>query len=74
MKEQRSNLIEKPILLRVTDVARLMSISRSMAYQLVQRGEIPSVRIKNSVRVKAADLEEYIRQNYSGWVQNGSGI
>jgi excisionase family DNA binding protein len=74
MKEQRSNLIEKSILLRVTDVARLMSISRSMAYQLVQRGEIPSVRIKNSVRVKAADLEEYIRQNYSGWVQNGSGI
>jgi excisionase family DNA binding protein len=74
MKGRNDIQINSPQLLRVTDVARLMSISRSMAYQLVQRGEIPSVRIKNSVRVKAADLEEYIRQNYSGWVQNGSGI
>lgn len=74
MKNQNVSQGEKPMLLRVTEVARLMGISRSMAYQLVQRGDIPSVKIKNSVRVKTVDVEEFIHRNYSGWVNDGTGI
>ena len=48
-------------LLRVSDVVRRLKISRSLAYQLLQSGEIPRVRIRNKiVRVYESDLEQFI--------------
>lgn len=48
-------------LLRASDVARRLNISRSLAYQLMQSGEIPTVRIRSKiVRVYEPDLEQYI--------------
>ena len=48
-------------LLKASDVARRLNISRSLAYQLMQTGEIPTVRIRNKiVRVYEPDLEQYI--------------
>jgi excisionase family DNA binding protein len=37
-------------LLTAPDVARVLNISKSKAYCLIQRGEIPSVRIGRSVK------------------------
>jgi excisionase family DNA binding protein len=48
------------ILLRGTDVARILNISRALAYQLIQRGEIPSVRLGRAVRVHPKALEQFI--------------
>ncbi|HWR66735.1 MAG TPA: helix-turn-helix domain-containing protein [Bellilinea sp.] len=56
-----------PKLLRANDVAQQLSISRSLAYQLMQRGEIPTVRFGSSVRVRECDLEEYLNRHWSGW-------
>ncbi len=50
----------EPKLLRIADAAKLMSISRSAAYLLAQRGEIPTVRVGHSVRVPIAALEEWL--------------
>ena len=47
-------------LLKASDVARKLNISRSMAYQLMKWGEIPTVKIRRSVRVLPTDLDEYI--------------
>ena len=47
-------------LLKPAEVAQILQISRAMAYQLLQRGEIPTVRIGTLVRVKRSDLETYI--------------
>jgi len=48
-------------LLRAIDVAQRLNISRSLAYQLMQSGEIPTVRIRNKiVRVFEPDLDQYI--------------
>jgi excisionase family DNA binding protein len=47
-------------LLRVEDVAERLSVSRSMAWKLVAAGELRSVRIGRSVRVRPADLEAYL--------------
>ncbi|HBA92104.1 MAG TPA: hypothetical protein DCZ08_10290 [Anaerolineaceae bacterium] len=55
-------------LLRATDVAKQLSISRSLAYQLMLRGEIPTVRFGGSVRVRECDLAEYIQRSWSGWI------
>jgi excisionase family DNA binding protein len=49
-------------LLKATDVAKKLNISRSLAYQLMQSGNIPTVRINRSIRVQPSDLAEYIRR------------
>lgn len=50
-------------LLKSSDIARLLNISRSFAYQLMQSGELPTVRVGHSVRVRPRDLVEYIEKN-----------
>jgi excisionase family DNA binding protein len=50
-------------LLKAEDVAKVLNISLSFAFQLIQRGEIRAVRIGRSVRVRPADLEAYIAAN-----------
>lgn len=55
-------------LLKAEQVARRLNISRAKAYQLMQQGIIPTVRILHSVRVRESDLEEYIRRSWSGWI------
>ncbi len=47
-------------LLRIEDVARQLAVSRSMAWKLVTYGQLRSVRIGRSVRVRPADLEAYL--------------
>ena len=53
------------VLLRPSDVAERLKISRSMAYKLVCTGEIPCVRIGRSVRIRTEDLEKFILENIS---------
>lgn len=54
-------------LLRIGEVASRINISRSLAYRLVKSGNIPSVHIGSSVRVREGDLEEFIQRSWSGW-------
>ena len=50
-----------PLLLRVSEVARLLSISRSKAYELIAAGQIAGVvRIGRSVRVSSGALLRWI--------------
>ena len=56
-----TNTIEK--LLKGNDVARLLNISRSFAYNLMQSGQLRTVRLGHSVRVRPKDLIEYIEKN-----------
>lgn len=47
-------------LLKASDVAQRLNISRALAYRLIQREDIPVIRINHAVRVKPEDLEAYI--------------
>ncbi len=47
-------------LLRLDEVADRLSISKSMAWKLVAFGQIRSVRIGRAVRIRPADLDEYV--------------
>ena len=49
--------------LKATEVANILNISRAMAYRLMQQGDIRTVRISGSRRVRAGDLEKYIEDN-----------
>ncbi len=53
-------------LLKAEDVARLLNISKPMAYRLMQRGEIAVIRINTAVRVKPSDLQAYIDRSRTG--------
>jgi excisionase family DNA binding protein len=53
--------IEK--LLKGNEVAKLLNVSRSFAYLLMQSGHIPTVRLGRSIRVRPRDLAEYIEEN-----------
>ncbi len=48
--------------LKVPEVARIIRVARSRAYELVAEGEIPSVRIGRSVRVSRRDLDRWLEE------------
>ena len=50
-------------LLSVSEVGELLGMGRSWVYQQIKSGEIPSVQLRGSVKVKREDLEEYINSN-----------
>lgn len=50
-------------LLTVADVARWLTVSASLVYQLVDAGKLPVHRIGNgrgAIRFRPADIEEYL--------------
>ena len=57
------NLQEGVPLLKATEVADILNISRSLVYRLIHTGEIPSIRINQAVRVHQDDLYSYIESN-----------
>ena len=50
----------EPLLMRAEEVARVLRIGRSKAYQLMASRELPTIRIGRSVRVPAESLDEWI--------------
>ncbi len=54
-------------LLKPEDVASTLSLAKSTVYKLLQVGDIPSIKIGRSVRVRPTDLDDFIEQqlNYS---------
>lgn len=52
-------------LLKASQVARILNISRAFAYQLMQKGVIPTVKILGARRVRSEDLSRFIEENVS---------
>ena len=57
--------IQNEQLLKATDIAIILNISRAMAYRLMQLGEIRTVSIGTAKRVRRKDLLAYIENNLS---------
>lgn len=56
---------DRPALLPIKDVARLLSVSLSFVYKLIEQGILPCVRLGAARRVRPSDLEAYIEDNLS---------
>lgn len=52
--------VEDRLVFTVEEAAQLLGISRSFAYEAVQRGEIPSMRIGSRILVPKAALRRYL--------------
>ncbi len=50
-------------LLSVSEVGELLGMGRSWVYNQIKSGEIPSVQLRGSGKLKREDLEEYINSN-----------
>ncbi len=53
-------------LLSVQEVGELLGMGRSWVYQQLKSGQMPSIQLGGSVKVKREDLEEYINSNRRG--------
>ena len=58
MLQSEPNQVQR--LLKATDVARVLNVSRALAYRLIQNGDIPVIRINRAVRVEPSDLKAFI--------------
>lgn len=52
----------EPLLLRVEDVARALSLGRSKVYELIAARELPSITIGAARRIPAAALHAWIAE------------
>lgn len=57
---------DEVIALRVKDAAMLLSISRTMMYELIRRGEIQYAKIGSDIRISRKVLEEYVMTQQGG--------
>jgi excisionase family DNA binding protein len=48
------------LLYRVGEAAEMLGIGRSKAWELVSRGDLPSLKIDGARRVTRAALEDYV--------------
>lgn len=55
---------EVEILLKVSDVARLLNLSQQQVYRLIYKKKLPFHKFEGSYRFKKSDIDEYIRKNY----------
>ena len=57
-------------LMKALEVAKVLNISRAMAYRLMKNGEIPTVCIGRARRVRHSDLQYYIAKNVTARSRN----
>jgi excisionase family DNA binding protein len=64
--EKQSQFQRETVTLRVTEVARILGISRGSAYEAIQRGEIPHIRIGRRVLVPKKALDRFLNGEVKG--------
>jgi excisionase family DNA binding protein len=63
---ERNVIQNEPELLRVTEAARLLALSRTKVYEMAEREEIPVLRIGTAVRIPRRRLLEWIQAQTIG--------
>jgi excisionase family DNA binding protein len=61
---QEASMAREKVWLRVPEAAELLGLPRTRAYELIQQGELPAVRIgERSIRVNRAELERFLLES-----------
>jgi len=56
------SLDDLPLSIRVSDLIEILDISRSMAYELVRSGEIPSFKVGRHIRIPKDAIQEFFQR------------
>lgn len=59
-EQPRAEPAVEPLLVRVEEAARILSLSRSTIYELMDAGELPSVRHGAARRIPVAALRAWV--------------
>jgi excisionase family DNA binding protein len=59
----------EPLLVRVEEAARILSLSRSTIYEMMDRGELPSVRCGAARRIPLAALRAWVERQVASDIQ-----
>ena len=57
------NSIDYPELVSVIQATKILNISRTLLYKLMEKGEIPFVKIGDRRQIKIKDINEFIDLN-----------
>ena len=57
--------IPQPLLLNVQQVCKMLSLSRTMVYKLIQVEGLPVVRFGKAVRVSPKSLQQWLERRQS---------
>ena len=68
-EKQHLATLDEPILVRVEEAARLLSLSKSMVYQLINRGDLRATPPGGPRRVLRASIDEWVDRMTSGGPQ-----
>ena len=58
---KESESVREGRLLKAEDIASILNISTGFAYQLMKRGDVPTVHLGRAVRVRPSDLKDYMQ-------------
>jgi excisionase family DNA binding protein len=57
---ERGQVAPEPLLLRVEEAARMLSLSRTTVYLLLESGQLPSIKCGTARRIPRTALDEWI--------------
>ncbi len=60
MTESRATQPVDPLLVTVEEAAQILRVGRTLIYQQVRRGALPSVRVGRCRRIALVDLERFV--------------
>lgn len=52
-----------PTLLSVEEVCEYLGLGKTTVYEMTRTGELPSIKIRNRIRISSEDLREYLESN-----------
>ena len=55
--------LPEQLLLRPTEVARVLGIGRSTVYELIHAGELPTIHVGRAVRISRRAVETWIEEH-----------
>lgn len=57
--------LHRPLLVRVEEAAHILSLGRTMIYELMANGQLPSITIGTARRIPLAALEKWVADRTS---------
>lgn len=61
------------LLLTVPEAAEALAISRAHAYELINQGKLPVIRLGHAVRLPARWLEQFVAEQVAAWEKARAG-
>lgn len=57
-----SNLVKKPQLLTIEEVAQALKVSKMTIYRYIKAKKLPAYKLEQELRIKEDDLAEFLKQ------------